>query len=100
MKNAFAILNTIFYPDVSSIIIEYVMISKAQVRRNKNCINYTIEAIKDSYKIFELKSEHNFIQIYFDLRACRRKYLKRRRNCNHSEIVLSRYYKIAKRRGC
>jgi len=98
MKNAMAILNTIFYNDITNIIIEYIMISKSQVRNNKNTVNYTIRAIRNSYKIFDLDLSNNFIQLYFDLRMCRRNYRKRRRDKDHAELVLSKYYKVTRQR--
>jgi hypothetical protein len=98
MKNATAILNAIFYNDITNIIIEYIMISKSQVRSNKNAVNYTIRAIRNSYKIFDLDLSNNFIELYFDLRMCRRKYYKRRRDKDHAELVLSKYYKVTRQR--
>lgn len=100
MKNAYSILNTIFYPDISNIIINYVMISRQQVIFYQQCINFTIETIKDSYKIFDYgKYKHNFIQLYFELRRVRGRLLNKRTRQYHPKLKIDEYHRAKKRKG-
>ncbi len=101
MKNAYSILNTILYPDISNIIINYVMISRQQVIFHQQCVNFTIETIKDSYKIFDYgKYKHNFIQLYFELRRVRGRLLYNKRvRSYHPKLKLDEYYSAKRRKG-
>jgi hypothetical protein len=100
MKNAYSILNTILYPDITNIIINYVMISRQQVIFHQQCVNFTIETIKSSYRIFDYKQyKHNFTQLYFELRRVRGRLLNKRVRSYHPKLKLDEYYSAKRRKG-
>lgn len=76
------------------------MKSRQQVIFHQQCVNFTIETIKDSYRIFDYgKYKHNFIQLYFELRRVRGRLLNKRTRQYHSKLESDDYYRNKKRKG-